>query len=463
MIEGVKRNMKKKLSIILTILCCVLACVALPGTAKAASSSAKPGKVKMVSVYVDDCDTHLRVVWDRTTNATSYEIYFREVNGGKWEKGYSVKSSERECWLSYELGEDLEVGKEYACTVKAYNKNSKKYGSYDKNGIKFKVLPETVGISDIAMNKEGTGVVLSWKKQDGSQIVRGDYCNIYRKQSGKWKKIGRVESSVTTYTDTEYEPGKVNTYTVRAYDSKTKTLGNYDKTGISIDLQKKTPAIVYNNSAVEVLLRGKTAEYVFNTTGSTVKWSSSNKNVAQVASAGKNKCKIKAVRDGKTVITAKAGNRIETFSVVVASGNDFVNKWVQNIAQKVKKASSIKETQLLLVSQYFVGGFSYANVYDLPTVISEQTGNCYSAGLVMVKVYQALGYKAKIRSAIHDNPKRYPENMIMGADHYNIEVVAGGRTYYLDASPEAHLVYLSSKTGVLEAYTDIWGNGWSRI
>lgn len=99
----------------------------------------------------------------------------------------------------------------------------------------------------------------------------------------------------------------------------------------------------------------------------------------------------------------------------------------------------------------------------MKTVISSQKGNCYSAGQVMVKVYQALGFKAKLRSAIHDNPKRYPQNMIMGSDHYNVEVVVNGSTYYLDASPEAHLVYLSSKTEVLEAYTDLMGNGWTRI
>lgn len=311
------------------------------------------------------------------------------------------------------------------------------------------------------MDKEKSGVKIAWKKSDRSEITRGNYCHIYRKQNGKWKKIGSVKSSVTTYTDTEFEPGKVNTYTVRTYNSKTKIRGNYDKNGISIDLQKKTPAIVYNDPSRLVLLKGKTTTYY--KSNSSVKWYSGNKKVVQVTASGKNAYKLKAVKEGTAVITMKVGNQVQTFTVIVASGNDYINKWVQNMARDIRMTTRNKETQLLLVSRYFVGDFSYANVYDMKTVISSQKGNCYSAGQVMVKVYQALGFKAKLRSAIHDNPKRYPQNMIMGSDHYNVEVVVNGSTYYLDASPEAHLVYLSSKTEVLEAYTDLMGNGWTRI
>lgn len=371
--------MKKKLTAFLAVICCILACLALPGTVKAATS-VKPGTVKMVSVEADECSNTIRIIWNKTTNATSYVVYLREASGGKWQKAGSMKSSERGCQITYQPGVNFQVGKEYACTVKAYNKNSKKYGNYDKKGIKFTILPETVKISGISMDKEKTGVKIAWKKSDRSEITRGNYCHIYRKQNGKWKKIGSVKSSVTTYTD-----------------------------------------------------------------------------------SGKNAYKLKAVKEGTAVITMKVGNQVQTFTVIVASGNDYINKWVQNMARDIRMTTSNKETQLLLVSRYFVGDFSYANVYDMKTVIASQKGNCYSAGQVMVKVYQALGFKAKLRSAIHDNPKRYPQNMIMGSDHYNVEVVVNGSTYYLDASPEAHLVYLSSKTEVLEAYTDLMGNGWTRI
>lgn len=454
--------MKKKLSTILAIICCVLACFVLPTKAMAATS-AKPGKVTMVSVTTDECENGMRIVWEKAANATNYMIYFKEVSGGKWKKAISIDGYQRGYWFTYEPGKDLLVGKEYACTVRAYNKKSKTYGSFDKNGIRFKILPETVEISGIRMDQKKSGVVLTWNKKDGSAITRADYYNIYRKQAGKWKKIAKVKKTANSYTDTKFEPGKLNTYAVRAYDSKTKTMGNYDKSGISIDLREKKPSIVYNSSYRSVILKGKTETYTYNSSGSSTKWYSSNKKVVKLTPSGKYKCKIKAVSEGTALITVKAGTKVETFTVIVASGNNYIEKWVQNMAREVKMASSDKETQLLLVSKYFVDGFSYANEHDMKTVISARKGNCYSTGQVMVKVYQALGYKAKLRSAIHDDPKRYPSNMIMGSDHYNVEVIAGGRTYYLDATPQAHLIYLSSKTEPLEAYTDLFGNGWMRI
>lgn len=131
------------------------------------------------------------------------------------------------------------------------------------------------------------------------------------------------------------------------------------------------------------------------------------------------------------------------------------------MASEIRKTTSDPERQLLLVSQYLVGNFQYANVYDMSTVIWEEKGNCYSAGQVMVKIYQALGYKAKVRSAIHDSKKRYPSNFFMGSDHYNVEVSVRGRIYYLDASPQSGVTYLSSKTEVLEAYFNL-GTGWIR-
>jgi arylamine N-acetyltransferase len=92
----------------------------------------------------------------------------------------------------------------------------------------------------------------------------------------------------------------------------------------------------------------------------------------------------------------------------------------------------------------------------------KRKGNCYSAGQVMARIYQAMGYKATVRSAIHDKKSRYPSNMIMGSDHYNVEVIMNGRTYYLDATPGCGGVYLSSPKEVLESYI-YGGNGWERI
>lgn len=124
--------------------------------------------------------------------------------------------------------------------------------------------------------------------------------------------------------------------------------------------------------------------------------------------------------------------------------------------------NALKPNSVYYVSQYIVSNFTYDNIFDMKTVISERKGNCYSAGQVMARVYQAMGYKATVRSAIYDKKSRYPSNMIMGSDHYNVEVIMNGRTYYLDATPGCGGVYLSSPKEVLESYI-YSGNGWERI
>ena len=452
--------MKKKFSAILAGAFLILFCMVMSVTVNAAQKT--PGRVKMISAYSDPDVNQVHVTWDKTTNATEYVLFCKEVGTDKWKKVLSVNSSRRDCWLNYKIGEDVKVGKEYAWTVKGYNKNFQKYGAYDKKGISIKILPERALLSGIAVNDDKTGVILQWEKYEDGDLKRGDFYNIYRKQSGKWKKIARVDSKTMMYSDTEYERNKVNTYTVRAYDSESKTLGNYNKTGLSMDLTNKTPFSVYNSTAREILLKGTTLPYIYDNANGKVKWSSSNKSVVQVVTTGKNECNLKAVREGTALISAQNGNRRETFTVVVASGNDYINKWIENIVREVRLATSDRERQLLLVSQYIISNFSYDNTFDMKTVISEKKGNCYSAGQVMARIYQAMGYKATVRSAIHDKKTRYPSNMIMGSDHYNVEVIAGGRTYYLDATPGSGGVYLSSKKEVLEAYI-YDGAGWERI
>lgn len=451
--------MKKKFYGIMVMLVLLLGGILMPSKTQAAA--VVPGKVKMVSVTADETSNQIHVVWDRTQNATNYVLYYKETKATKWKKMLTVDSSKRDCVLTYKLGSGVKVGTEYTCMVRAYNKNSKKYGKYERNGIKFKIVPETVGISSISLNKDKTGIVLQWKKGDGSKITRGNYCYIYRKEGSKWKQVKHVKSSVSTYTDKTYKKGAVNTYMVRVYNTKTKTWGRYDKTGISLDLRKSTPVIVNKTGNREVILKGRSLSYTCSNASGTVSWSSSNSGIVYPVTTGTNRCELKAINNGTATITARSGNTEEIFTVIVASGNDYVDKWVKNMARSVRLYTSDCETQLLLISQYLVGNFAYGDVFDMQTVISTETGNCYSVGQVMVKIYNALGYKAEVRSAIHDDSSRYPSNMIMGSDHYNVKVTAGGRTYYLDASPQSGITYLSSETEVLAAYGNL-GGGWFR-
>ena len=176
----------------------------------------------------------------------------------------------------------------------------------------------------------------------------------------------------------------------------------------------------------------------------------------------KNKFKLKAVKNGTAKVTFKSDKISEKYTIVVASGNNYVNKWVKNLAKEVKKSTRNPEDRLMAVSQYLACNFTYANEYDMKKIISKRRGNCYSAGQLMVKIYKALGYKAKVRLAIHDKKSRYPENMYMMSQHYNVQVKVKNKTYYIDATPQCGMVYLSSPKKVLDYYMD-WGGYWMRM
>lgn len=220
--------------------------------------------------------------------------------------------------------------------------------------------------------------------------------------------------------------------------------------------------VVYNTPSKIILLKGTKETVSFDSSYGTVKCISSNKKVVRPVASGKNKFKLKTVKNGTAKVTFKSDKISEKYTIVVASGNNYVNKWVKNLAKEVKKYAKTPEDQLMAVSQYLVCNFTYANEYDMKKIISKRKGNCYSAGQLMVKVYKALGYKAKVRLAIHDKKSRYPENLYMMSQHYNVQVKVKNKTYYLDATPQCGMVYLSSSKKVLDYYMD-WGGYWMKM
>lgn len=213
-----------------------------------------------------------------------------------------------------------------------------------------------------------------------------------------------------------------------------------------------------------VMLKGGKQTLSFAESAGTVKASSNNKKVVKVTKTGKLKFKFKGLKTGKATVTFTSDKLSSAYKVkvVVASGNSFVNKWVKNLAKQITKSTSDTQQRLLMASEYIIANFSYANIFGDKKVISKQKGNCASAGRVLVKVYNAMGYKAKLRSAIHDKMSRYPSGISFGSDHYNVLVKAKGIAYYLDATPGMGFAYISNSKKPLAEYMYL-GNGWMRI
>ena len=191
-------------------------------------AAAKPGTVKLNSISAPAYNK-INVKWKKTSGATHYIVYYKKEGTKKWTKIKTLDNSKSSYTHTSSKKYPIVVGQKYTYTVKAYNKKTKKAGSYNSKGLTAYTKPEMVKNIKAAY-KDGI-VTLTWDKAAGA-----DKYLVYRKDNGKWKMLALKNS--LSYEDAAYEKGEVNTYMVRGYYSGKKTKGSYDKDGVSV----KVPA-----------------------------------------------------------------------------------------------------------------------------------------------------------------------------------------------------------------------------
>ena len=212
--------MKRKRYSFLTLL--VLAVMLLmPASIQAASA---PGTVKLNSISAPAYNK-INVKWKKTSGATHYIVYYKKEGTKKWTKIKTLDNSKSSYTHTSSKKYPIVVGQKYTYTVKAYNKKTKKSGSYNKKGLTAYTKPAMVKNIKAAY-KDGI-VTLTWDKAAGA-----DKYLVYRKDNGKWKMLALKNS--LSYEDAAYKKGEVNTYMVRGYYSGKKTKGSYDKDGVSV-------------------------------------------------------------------------------------------------------------------------------------------------------------------------------------------------------------------------------------
>lgn len=197
----------------------------MPASIQAASA---PGTVKLNSISAPAYNK-INVKWKKTSSATHYIVYYKKEGTKKWTKIKTLNNSKSSYTHTSSKKYPIVVGQKYTYTVKAYNKKTKKSGSYNKKGLTAYTKPAMVKNIKAAY-KDGI-VTLTWDKAAGA-----DKYLVYRKDNGKWKMLALKNS--LSYEDAAYKKGEVNTYMVRGYYSGKKTKGSYDKDGVSV----KVPA-----------------------------------------------------------------------------------------------------------------------------------------------------------------------------------------------------------------------------
>ena len=100
---------------------------------KTVTIPAIPDKVNVTKIKANSYQ-EVQVNWSKAKNATSYHVYYKEAGARNWCKIDSVSGRYTSFKHRSSKSFPLKPGKKYVYTVKAYNGNSKKWGSYNTKG-----------------------------------------------------------------------------------------------------------------------------------------------------------------------------------------------------------------------------------------------------------------------------------------------------------------------------------------
>lgn len=266
--------------------------------------------------------------WKKTSGATHYKIYYRKAGTKKWNGIKTISNKYSSFTHASSKTKPIVVGQKYEYTVRGYNSKYKTYGKYNTKGLKMQTKPSTIKLKSAKLNSSKTAVTVSW---NGSKS--GDCYKVYRKTSKSgWKCIATTKS--TKYTDKKPVVGTKNYYTVRAYFSKTKALGGYNKKGVSVTVPRKDSGSGNNDKpdkyvkvervelsgagAESVIIEMKPGEsivltaevYPSNATNKDIKWEIFGEEIVDMHASG-HTAKITATEYGKTDIKIYALGKCE--------------------------------------------------------------------------------------------------------------------------------------------------------
>ena len=194
-------------------------------------AAAKPGTVKLSSIKATDYNK-INIKWKKVSGATNYIVYYKKAGSSKWVKVKTLDNKKSSYTHTSSKQYPIVVGQKYTYTVKAYNKNTKKSGSYNKTGLTTRTIPQTVKLISATANNGKVDV--TWNKARGAD----KYVLFYKIQTSEfttnWTKVITLDSSATSYTVKYPFKNTTNIYTVKSYNSASNVYGKYDNNGISV-------------------------------------------------------------------------------------------------------------------------------------------------------------------------------------------------------------------------------------
>ncbi len=261
-----------------------------------------PGQPKLKKATAESYD-RVKLTWNKASNATAYRIYYR-TNGGSWKSAGDVDAN-----TTSFIHKGLKENTRYTYTVKAYNKNSKKWGSYDKKGLTVTTpkiatpsQPKLKSISAPAHDK----VKITWGKSSNAE----GYCIYYRKLGGPWVEVTYVDANTTSYVCDGLDADTSYTFTVRAFNHN--KWSTYDKHGLTVRTPQlpsgevKVYHVEFDRDDISIKVGKsytlKATVYPDNATNKKLKWESADTSIATVDSNGR----VVGIGEGMTMVYAEA-------------------------------------------------------------------------------------------------------------------------------------------------------------
>ena len=101
---------------------------------KTVTIPAVPGKVNITQTNATS-NRKVTITWNKTSNATSYRVFYKKSGAKKWITVANVSASKNSYTHSNNKKTPLAAGSKYVYTVRAYNKASRKWGAYNTKGV----------------------------------------------------------------------------------------------------------------------------------------------------------------------------------------------------------------------------------------------------------------------------------------------------------------------------------------
>ena len=291
----------------------------IPNAAVTAEAKAEtPAKLTTVRLNKISSPSYNKVTinWGKVSGATNYVIYYKKP-GNSWRKITTVGASKLSYTHIASKSFPITVGQKYTYTVRAYNKNTKKYSPYNTKGLTISTKPTKSKVNEVGLTGNNKVVRVKWEYAAGCYYYR-----LYRNSGSGWAYLGYVPRTSRTYYDRTPVFGKTNRYAVVPYYG---SLGNYSygKVGVGVFVPKpvvKVNGVSLNRSNLTFSSKGESFDLKAtvrpaDATNVRVSYTTSDASVAGVSSSGV----VTARDEGSATITVKTddGNYTDSCRVVV--------------------------------------------------------------------------------------------------------------------------------------------------